>query len=979
MRKSLTLAVLFLSGVLASQQPAGHVNPFIGTGGHGHTFPGAAFPFGMIQLSPDTRVDGSWDGCAGYHYSDSVIYGFSHTHLSGTGCSDFGDILLMPTGKRSVLRSDYRSGFSHQKEKASAGYYEVELDDEEINVRLTTGKRVGMHEYEWKGKEKYVVFDLGHRDKVLPGSYVKIVSSTRLEGLRRSEAWAGNQNVYFAIEFSRPFEWEVFMNDKSMGDQRWIDNYYSGEFVKVLLNFSDMKADKLTAKVSISSVDVKGAWNNMISEVPGFDFDLMYTNTAKAWNDELSRIHIVTADKDQLAVFYTALYHCMIHPSLASDADGRYRGMDKKIYTAEGFDYYHVFSLWDTFRSLHPLLTLIDRKRTSDFIKTFLEMYKQTKRLPVWELASCETECMIGYHAVSVIADAYMKGIRDFDVQLALDAMVAMSNLPGYRGIDEYKEKGFLETHDESENVSKTLEYAYNDWCISVFARAIGKEEIYLHYLDRSHYWKNIFNPATGFMQPRQNGGWLTPFDPYRVDNNYTEANSWQYSFFVPHDPAGLINAHGGDEEFLQKLNQCFHTNRKTTGREQADISGLIGQYAHGNEPSHHMTYFYNYAGQPSAGQKWIRKICTEFYKNAPDGLIGNEDCGQMSAWYVMSALGFYSFCPGSPVYAIGSPLFSHAEILISGSNRFTIRANNNGGNTPYVAGFSVNGKPPDGKWEITHEQILKGGELNFSMTSDPGKVENGLLNNGMISYEGQNPVPVPAFSANGPPVFRDSLMVTLTAPDPQLKIWYRLSPDLSKPALQYKGPFKIYNTQTITAYSETANGSKSSKLVMATFSLHPHPEWKIEMQSEYNPQYTAGGPEGIIDGIYGDLEWRKGGYQGYQGKDMCCIIDLGSEKEISEVALSFLEDARSWIYFPREVIVEWSPDGKTYGPPVNTKNTSPSSDMNLGKRIMTVPAGAGKKVRYVRIKVVNYGKLPPWHLSAGQDAFIFIDEILIR
>lgn len=955
-----------------------HVNPFIGTGGHGHTFPGAAYPFGMIQLSPDTRIDGSWDGCSGYHYSDSIIYGFTHTHLSGTGCSDLGDVMLMPTGKKSVLRDDSRSKFSHKKEKASAGYYEVNLTDENINVRLTTGKRVGMHEYEWKGKDKFVVFDLSHRDKVLPGSYVKIVSSTKLEGLRRSEAWANDQYVYFAIEFSRPFEWEVFMNDKSMGDQRWIDNYYSGNQVKVLLNFTEMKADKLTAKVSISAVDTKGAWNNMNSEAPHFDFEKVRQQTIQAWNNELAKIKVESADKDQLAIFYTALYHCMIHPSLASDADGRFRGMDKKTYTAEGFDYYHVFSLWDTFRGLHPLLTIIDPKRTNDFIKTFLEMYKQTKRLPVWELSSCETECMIGYHAVSVIADAYMKGIRDYDAELALEAMIAMSNLPKYRGIDIYKEKGMLEISDESESVSKTLEYAYNDWCIAQMAKEMKKEEIYLHYLDRSHYWKNVFNPETGFMQPRQNGGWLTPFDPYRVDNNFTEANSWQYSFFVPHDPVGLINAYGGDEEFLQKLNLCFTTVGKSTGRDQADITGLIGQYAHGNEPSHHMAYLYNYAGDPAMGQKRVRKICEVFYKNSPDGLIGNEDCGQMSAWYVMSSLGFYSFCPGSPTYALGSPLFLKAEILISGSLKFLITTKNHSENTKYVSGVSINGKVPARLFEIGHDQITKGGVLEFSMSTDIKSFEPYLVNKGGFNYDGQSPVPVPAFSSKGGVVFRDSLMVSLTSPDAKLKIWYRLNNDLSKPPMLYKGPITIRQSQVLTAYAELPDGSKSSKVVSASYLKHPHPQWKVSILSKYNPQYTAGGDEGIIDGLLGDLDWRKGGWQGYQGQDMDCIIDLGKETEVSEVVVSVLEDSRSWIYFPSAVSVSLSRDGKEYVPAGKAGNQG-SKEMILEKKQMIVNLGGKKKTRFVKIKVVNYGKLPAWHLSAGEDAFIFVDEILIR
>ena len=434
---------LFIKTASFAQSPASYVNPFIGTGGHGHTFPGAATPFGMVQLSPDTRIDGSWDGCSGYHQSDSVIYGFSHTHLSGTGCSDWGDVMFMPySGKISPERKIYSSGFSHKDEKAEAGYYSVKLRDDNILAELTASTRVGFHKYTFsKDRERNVIFDISHRDKTLSGSYVKIVSTTKIEGCRRSEAWARDQYVYFAVEFSEPFEWTIFMGNEGMGDQRWIDNYYPGENVKAVLNFSSKeKKAPLLMKVSISAVGTAGAWKNMQSEVPHWDFEKIRAGAKAMWDKELGKIKVEDPNKDKLNIFYTALYHCMIHPSIYSDTDGRYRGMDGKIYTAEGFNYYNVFSLWDTFRTLHPLLTIIDEKRTLDFIKTFLEMYKQTGRLPVWELSGNETDCMIGYHVVSVITDAYRKGIKSFDTALALKAMVEMSHKKDYRGILQYRE-----------------------------------------------------------------------------------------------------------------------------------------------------------------------------------------------------------------------------------------------------------------------------------------------------------------------------------------------------------------------------------------------------------------------------------------------------------------------------------------------------------------------------------------------------------
>ncbi|HYG52402.1 MAG TPA: GH92 family glycosyl hydrolase, partial [Flavobacteriales bacterium] len=659
---------------------AQYVNPFIGTGGHGHTFPGAAVPFGMVQLSPDTRIDRSWDGCSGYHYSDDFIYGFSHTHLSGTGCSDYGDIAILPFDRiedkkamkeEKTMHFDYGTfceRFEHKSETAEAGYYKVKFEND-IVAELTSTTRCGMHRYTFPpGEGADIVVKLTHRDRTIE-SGLKMVDKTHLEGFRRSNAWAQDQHIYFVIEFSSPATYIIDRVVTNREKNQSIEDFACYAFKK-------LKKKSLLIKVGISNVSIENARKNLQTEIPGWDFEKVKQEAKTTWNKELSKIEVTSTDKDKLAIFYTALYHCMIHPSVASDVDGSYRGRDNQIHKAEGYTYYTVFSLWDTFRGLHPLLTIIDQKRTLDFIKTFLAQYKEGGRLPVWELSSNETDCMIGYHSVSVIADAYVKGIRNFDAELALEAMQKSATWNHF-GLPHYIKNGYLEQGHEHESVSKTLEYTYDDWCIANLAQRLGKTDIANEYILRSKSWTNLFDAQTGFMRPRVNGGWFTPFEPREVNNNFTEANSWQYSFFVPHDIGSLMKSMGGEGKFADKLDALFTADTTTVGREQADITGLLGQYAHGNEPSHHIAYLYVYAKQPWKTQKIVHKIQTEFYKNSPDGLIGNEDCGQMSAWHVLSALGFYPVCPGIPDYALGAPLFEKSVIHLESGKTFTINARN--------------------------------------------------------------------------------------------------------------------------------------------------------------------------------------------------------------------------------------------------------------------------------------------------------------
>ncbi|MEN9326987.1 MAG: hypothetical protein RI943_1427, partial [Bacteroidota bacterium] len=657
-------AILFilLPTLLFAQDFVKHVNPFIGTGGHGHTFPGATVPYGMVQLSPDTRIDGSWDGCSGYHYDDSTIYGFSHTHLNGTGVSDYGDIMLMPTmGEASFDNKVYASAFSHANEKASAGFYAVKLDKHNIDVRLTTSTRVGFHEYTFnKAGQANIILDLNHRDKLLYGE-IRIVNPTTIEILRRSEAWARDQYVYARIEFNMPLKVNLVKEENKENTK--LEGIFKG--TELALSFSKQvkKGEKILVKVSLSPTSYEGAKLNS-SEIKHWDFDKVKKEAETLWNKELSKIEITSDDKDKLTIFYTALYHTMMQPNIAQDLDGKYRGRDNQIHTAEGFDYYTVFSLWDTFRAAHPLYTLIDKKRTADYINTFIKQYEQGGRLPVWELASNETDCMIGYHSVSVIADAMAKGITGFDYEKAFEASKA-SAMRDVLGLDAYKKNGFISMDDEHESVSKTLEYAYDDWCIAQMAQILNKKEDYHYFMKRSQNWKNIFDWESGFMRSKKNGGWDKPFDPREVNNNFTEGNSWHYSFFVPQDIYGLIKAHGGKDKFEAKLDEMFNAESKTTGREQVDVTGLIGQYAHGNEPSHHMAYLYNYIGKPEKTKEKVHYILNNFYKNTPDGLIGNEDCGQMSAWYVLSTMGIYNVSPGNiePSWSTTEPYFENIKV----------------------------------------------------------------------------------------------------------------------------------------------------------------------------------------------------------------------------------------------------------------------------------------------------------------------------
>ncbi|RKY53164.1 MAG: glycoside hydrolase family 92 protein, partial [Candidatus Neomarinimicrobiota bacterium] len=764
-----------------------YVNPFVGTGGHGHTYPGASMPFGMVQLSPDTRLTG-WDGCSGYHFSDHVIYGFSHTHLSGTGVPDYCDILFMPTvgklqlcnGYKTNPDSGYGSRFKHSNETAAPGYYSVILDDYNVKVELTVTKRVGFHKYIFpKTNNAYIIIDLTHRDPVIE-SAIYFINDRKIQGFRRSRAWAKDQVVYFAAEFSKPFfSHGIAVNNKIKGNLRKA----VGKNIKAFVNYHTRKGEPILVKVGISAVSMEGAWKNLEAEIPHWDFEKIKNGANSAWNRALNMIQIEGGTEEEKRIFYTALYHVLLVPNLFMDVDGKYRGTDLKIHQAKNFTNYTVFSLWDTFRAEHPLFTIIQPKRTVDFIRTFIAQYENGGQLPMWELAGNYTGCMIGYHSVPVIVDAYMKGIKNFNVKKAYKAMKHSAD-QDHLGLKYYKEFGYIPADKEGESVSKTLEYAYDDWCIAQMAKSLNKKEDYKRYIRRAQFYKNLFDPSTGFMRAKLNGSWVTPFDPREVNSYYTEANAWQYSFFVPQDIHELIKMMGGKNAFARKLDQLFSTSSKTSGRHQADITGLIGQYAHGNEPSHHMAYLYDYAGQPWKTQKLVREIMKIMYKDTPDGLSGNEDCGQMSAWYVLSAMGFYSVTPGKDFYVVGSPLFDKVTIHLENGRKFEIIARNVSDKNIYIKHATLNGKLYT-KTFIKHSDIIKGGKLVFDMGPQPDKKwgtgDSDIPPSAIKDY----PIlPVP-FVSSGSRVFFDSTEISLSAVSRNTKIYYTL--DGTKPTRNSK------------------------------------------------------------------------------------------------------------------------------------------------------------------------------------------------
>lgn len=968
MRK-LLFACLLPFTVAAQKDYTSLVNSFIGTGGHGHTYPGASLPFGMMQLSPDTRM-ADWDGSSGYHYSDSVIYGFSHTHLSGTGIPDYCDLLMMPfTGEVKWQREEYRSGFSHSNEKASPGYYEVLLDKHDIRAQIATSLRSGMHLYSFPAgtTDASILIDLKHRDQVLE-SRIEKVNDYAIKGFRRSRSWAQNQYFFFYIEFERPLASLLINNDDNISAA----TQASGTSLQAALKFK-LNGQPMRARVGISAVSEEGAKLNLRTEIRDWNFGQLRAKARQAWNKELSRIEVKGGTKDQQVAFYTALYHTMLAPNVFQDVDGAYRGTDLKIHRAIGFTNYTIFSLWDTYRALHPLMTIIDQRRTRDWINTFLHQYKNGGMLPVWELAGNETFCMIGYHSIPVITDAYRKGIRGFDTKLAMQAMTSYAESDRF-GLQHYQRHGYLGNDKEHESVSKTLEYAYDDWCIAQFAKMTGNRSVYDRYMQRAQYYKNVFDPFTKHMRGKLQAMWYTPFDPKEINNFYTEGNSWQYSFAVPQDIKTLVGLHGGRQAFAGKLEELFTTSSQTTGRDQPDVTGLVGQYAQGNEPSHHMAYLFNYLGLPWKTQEMVHRINNEFYMNSPDGLIGNEDCGQMSAWFVFSALGFYPVCPGSTEYVLGTPLFDEAIVHLENGNHFRIKASRNSRAAFYVQRTLLNGKKQT-KSYIEHSEIKNGGQLVFELGDKPNQtwgIGKADLPHSEISTP---PIVIVPFVDVPSNKFRESTTVRLSTLTPGARIYYKVNYDTTTTVeTEYTGPFNVNRSCTISFYA--VKGNERSATVQQQFYRIPG-DRSIRVSSTVHPMYTAGGPEALIDGILGTTNWKAGEWQSYFGSNLEAVIDLQQTKPVSYLGVHVLQDVSPWIVYPKEVIFYASIDGTTYTQVARVGNSIPPTTgaaemQTLGNSLQTT-------ARYIKVKVVNGGVLPAGHESAGNPSHLFIDEIIIK
>ncbi|WEK35534.1 MAG: GH92 family glycosyl hydrolase [Candidatus Pseudobacter hemicellulosilyticus] len=752
------------AGLLAQatpeNDPSQYVKPIIGTQRMGHVYPGATVPFGMVQLSPDTdtipyEMNGRYNGdvykyCAGYQYDDKTIVGFSHTHFSGTGHSDLGDFLVMPTvgplklnpGEAAKPRSGFRSAFSHERETAEAGYYKVQLDDYNIKAELTATNRVGFHQYTFpKSDQSHIILDLmygiyNYEDKNA-WTVLRVENDTLITGYRITNGWARTRTVYFAMAFSKPFYqygcqnfskkqayrgfWGKFDQTKNFPDQ-------AGKQLRAYFDFKTEEGEAIKIKFALSSVSTEGALLNLRTEAPGWDFNQVREQARDQWNKELSRISITAKNREDKENFYTSMYHAFLSPITYMDVDGKYRGLDQNIHQAKDFTNYTIFSLWDTYRALHPFFNLVQPKRNADMVQSMLAHYDQSvlKLLPVWSHYANENWCMIGYHSVSVIADAVMKGNAPFDVNKALDACVASARHRSYDGLGYYMDMGYVPDDKNGSSVSKTLEYAYDDWAIAQMARKLGREDLYKEFSVRASYYKNVYDPSIGFMRPRlSDGSFKKEFDVLSTHNQgFIEGNAWNYSLYVPHHPDTLIALMGGKKKFVAHLDSLFTMelpDKYFAETEDITRDGIIGNYVHGNEPSHHVPYLYNWTDQPWKTQERVRMILKKQFHPNPDGLGGNDDCGQMSAWYIFTALGFYPVAPGSTEYAIGSPAVDGATLSLENGKTFTVEVLNQGDKNVYVQKLLLNGQPLKG-WSISHEDILRGGKLTFTMGPKPKK-----------------------------------------------------------------------------------------------------------------------------------------------------------------------------------------------------------------------------------------------------------------
>ena len=974
MRNTLLITAL-LFGLTTTAQEAHwtsikDINPFIGTGGHGHTHPSAQAPFGMIQLGPNTRYEG-WDGCGGYHYTDSTLYGFSTTHLSGTGVSDYGDLLFLPYG--SMVKEGTQIPFDKTSEKASPGYYSCVLDDG-TRVQATAGERIGKLVLDYQEADSPgVMVDLNFRDHVLEKE-LTVFGGDKFQGKRISQGWAREQHFYFAFDVQPRPDSIIELSDGVY----WIQ--------------LPKNTSRAEVSMAISGTSENGAWKNFAEEDPWRSLERIRAETEGKWANELAKSRVKSASADDRAIFATALYHAYSVPNLWSDVDGAYRGADGKIYTDTEHAHYTVYSLWDTYRTAHPLYTITQPERTQEFIYGMLDMYKQRGRLPIWELAGNETDCMIGYHSVSVLADAIAKGYHT-DTALTLEAMRATAEMDVF-GLGAYQESGFLSIEDESESVSKTLEYAYDDACIAWTAERLGNLGMMNSYKQRASAYRSLIDPESGFVRPRTNGDFLSPYAPQEVNNHFTEANAYQYSFSPVHDIEGwmevLTNFRAAREgwnalprkkqamvvksrhDVLEDLlDELFTAPSETTGREQADITGLIGQYAHGNEPSHHIAYLYNATNNPGKTSYWVNEILNSQYQNAPDGLSGNEDCGQMSAWYVMASMGLYPLVPGQPHYQLSTPKWDAIHLELASGKSLDIAAKGTG---PYLSKYDLGEEVMVHKQKryVTHQKLLEGGTWDVERGTDEGLWKTTQRYKTSLN----NPTPpAPIIRVNR--TFSGETPVEIV-PTGSYDLWRYDRYENVRWKKDRKGRERMgtaYDNGFVTAITpHFGYGNHIAKAVFTKRDDNYSARW---IQGTPTSQYTAGGAGAAVDGIQGDTDWRKGHWIGIQGEDAILEISLERPKAVRSISVGVLKDIRAWIALPKALEISIWYEGSTQWKTIDMiLMENPLGEEEATRKEVIFAHDAQRPVQKVRVKFSNAGKLQDWHPGAGYPSYFFVDEV---
>ena len=974
MRNTLLITALLLGLTTIAQEAhwtsIKDINPFIGTGGHGHTHPSAQAPFGMIQLGPNTRYEG-WDGCGGYHYTDSTLYGFSTTHLSGTGVSDYGDLLFLPYG--SMVKEGTQIPFDKTSEKASPGYYSCVLDDG-TRVQATAGERIGKLVLDYQeANSPGVMVDLNFRDHVLEKE-LTVFGGDKFQGKRISQGWAREQHFYFAFDVQPRPDSIIELSDGVY----WIQ--------------LPKNTSRAEVSMAISGTSENGAWKNFAEEDPWRSLERIRAETEGKWANELAKSRVKSASADDRAIFATALYHAYSVPNLWSDVDGAYRGADGKIYTDTEHAHYTVYSLWDTYRTAHPLYTITQPERTQEFIYGMLDMYKQRGRLPIWELAGNETDCMIGYHSVSVLADAIAKGYHT-DTALTLEAMRATAEMDVF-GLGAYQESGFLSIEDESESVSKTLEYAYDDACIAWTAERLGNLGMVNSHKQRASAYRSLIDPESGFVRPRTNGDFLSPYAPQEVNNHFTEANAYQYSFSPVHDIEGwmevLTNFRAAREgwnalprkkqamvvksrhDVLEDLlDELFTAPSETTGREQADITGLIGQYAHGNEPSHHIAYLYNATNNPGKTSYWVNEILNSQYQNAPDGLSGNEDCGQMSAWYVMASMGLYPLVPGQPHYQLSTPKWDAIHLELASGKSLDIAAKGTG---PYLSKYDLGEEVMVHKQKryVTHQKLLEGGTWDVERSTDEGLWKTTQRYKTSLN----NPTPpAPIIRVNR--TFSGETPVEIV-PTGSYDLWRYDRYENVRWKKDRKGRERMgtaFDNGFVTAITpHYGYGNHIAKAVFTKRDDNYSARW---IQGTPTSQYTAGGAGAAVDGIQGDTDWRKGHWIGIQGEDAILEISLERPKAVRSISVGVLKDIRAWIALPKALEISIWYEGSTQWKTIDMiLMENPLGEEEATRKEIIFAHDAQRPVQKVRVKFSNAGKLQDWHPGAGYPSYFFVDEV---